>query len=131
MTHSHPLPDVDLLVLDLDGTVRTCTVKGQPCPNRPGEQALVPGIGETLAAYQQAGIPIAIATNQGGIGVGFMTERDFQKQLVELREMLTAVGVDASFPIVHCPHHPKSGCACRKPKGGMLFELMGALLDSA
>jgi len=121
----HPLPDLELLLLDLDGTVRTCTVAGQPCPNRPGEQALVPGIGAVLASYQRAGIPFAIATNQGGIGVGFMKERDFQKQLVELRGMLAAEGVEPDFEVRHCPHHPRSGCGCRKPKGGMLFSLMG------
>jgi len=121
----HPLPDVGLLLLDLDGTIRTCTVRGQPCPNRPGQQALVPGIGAVLASYQRAGIPFAVATNQGGIGMGFMSERDFHEQLVELRELLAAEGVAPDFVVRHCPHHPRAGCGCRKPKGGMLFELMG------
>lgn len=122
----HPLPGVGLLALDLDGTVRTCTVAGQPCPNRPGEQALVPGIGGVLRAWQAAGVPVAVATNQGGIGMGFMSERDFQDQLVELRALLADEGVDAAaVPVLHCPHHPRRGCGCRKPKAGMLFELMG------
>ncbi len=123
---THPWPDIELLILDLDGTVRTCTVRNQPCPNRPGEQALVPGIGGVLAAWQAAGVPVSIATNQGGIALGFMEEQDLLDQLVELRALLSAEGVDAgAIPMRYCRHRPRGGCGCRKPKPGMLTELMG------
>jgi len=121
----HPLPGVRLLILDLDGTVRTCTVPRQPCPNRRGEQALLPGVAAAIAAYQAAGVPVGFATNQGGIQMGFFTEADFLETLTELRELLAAQSVDAAaIEARWCRHASRGRCGCRKPKPGMLFSLM-------
>ena len=40
----------------------------------------------------------------------------------KMDEMLAKIGgqVDAIF---YCPHGPDDGCACRKPKPGMLLEI--------
>ena len=119
-----PLAEAELLILDLDGTVRSCTVAGQPCPNKPGEQGLHPlatlAIRRALAAGQQ----VAFATNQGGIGLGYM-DLDTHKQIIdELRMMLTeATGWDCSgIKCYTCPHSPDEGCSCRKPEPGMLLR---------
>jgi histidinol phosphatase-like enzyme len=70
---------VKLYIFDADGTLRGCTVPGQPCPNRPGEWELLPGVRERLARIgwdERAGPHFAVATNQGGVGLGYFTERE-------------------------------------------------------
>tara|TARA_R110000824_G_scaffold183466_3_gene364481 strand:- start:95 stop:637 length:543 start_codon:yes stop_codon:yes gene_type:complete len=116
----HPIPGVKLLLLDLDGTVRRCTVEGQPCPNRRGEQSLYPGTVDLLNAYVAAGTKVAFVTNQGGIGLGYMTEDTFNDTMDELKDLLGWEALD----VFACWHAPNDGCACRKPAPRMLFDAM-------
>ena len=83
------------------------------------DYALLPGVIEGLQSLHAAGFPIAIVTNQSGIGRGMFSEQDFW----QLQEYLLAdlrahgVSVEASF---FCPHRPDARCACRKPAPGLL-----------
>lgn len=43
---------VKLIMFDADGTLRRCTVPGQPCPNNPDEWELMPNIKETLQLFK-------------------------------------------------------------------------------
>ena len=66
-----------------------------------------------------AGFNILIATNQAGIGKGIFTK----KQLHEIHSNMVSTLREAGgniTKIYFCPHHPDAGCACRKPKPGML-----------
>jgi len=122
----HYLDGVHLLLLDLDGTVRECTVEGQPCPNRLGEQRLLPGAAEAILVAIKRGIEIVGVTNQGGIGLGYMTEKVHGEILNELRrEISTATGYRFGMRVITCPHRPDAGCECRKPRAGMLYQAMG------
>lgn len=116
----HPLPGVRLLLLDLDGTVRRCTVEGQVCPNRRGEQALYPGTADILNAYVASGVKVAFVTNQGGVGLGYLTESDFNDMMDELKGLLGWDDLD----VFACTHSPDEGCACRKPSPRMLLDAM-------
>jgi histidinol phosphatase-like enzyme len=40
-----------LIIFDADGTLRYCTVDGQPCPNRPDEWRLYPDVTSKLAEF--------------------------------------------------------------------------------
>jgi D-glycero-D-manno-heptose 1,7-bisphosphate phosphatase len=120
-----------LLIFDADGTLRQCTVKGQPCPNRPGEWILIPGVRSRLnevceAASVQGDVDqrFAIASNQGGVGLGLLDHGVALRMLEDLwRAAFTKV--DGSEPLVAmCPHAPRAGCTCRKPEPGMLRHLM-------
>lgn len=118
-----------LLILDLDGTVRESTVEDQPCPNRPGEQRVLPGAAEAIKAHIDAGGKLAFATNQGGIGLGYMTELAFHATCAELSDLLHAAGappldVNQRAPVWFCPHRPDAGCFCRKPEPGLLLKAM-------
>ena len=116
---------IHLLILDLDGTVRSCTVPEQPCPNRVGEQALLPGAAEAIRYALGRGVLICGATNQGGIGLGFTTETDHAEMVCELTGLIAdAIGLNIAFPVWHCAHAPDAGCACRKPQPEMLLEAM-------
>jgi len=117
---THPFPGVKLLLLDLDGTVRRCTVAGQPCPKRRGEQELYPGTVDLINSYVAAGAKVAFVTNQGGIGLGYMTLADFNDTMDEFKDLLGWTELD----VFACTHRPDEGCACRKPGPRMLLDAM-------
>ena len=66
---------IKLYVFDADGTLRRSTVPGLPCPNKPGEWELIPGVRERLAriSWGEGGARFGVATNQGGVGLGYLT----------------------------------------------------------
>ena len=114
--------NIRLLILDLDGTVRRCTVPGQPCPNDVGEQVLLPGAAEGVAAAVAAGVRIAFATNQAGVLYGHTTEDRVRAAITETAELLhAATGAHANVHVEACfNNHP----FWRKPGPGMLLRAM-------
>ena len=62
-----------------------------------------------------------VVTNQAGIARGEMTEEDLARIHDRMRGDAEEAGgrIDA---IYHCPHGCDEGCACRKPRPGMLFQ---------
>jgi len=86
----------------------------------------IPGSLEAIARLTRAGIPVAICSNQSGLGRGMMSEEIFRaihaKMLLAIEEaggMLTHAA--------YCPHRPEDGCSCRKPKPGLIVEALAAL----
>ncbi|MFL6336560.1 MAG: HAD-IIIA family hydrolase [Pyrinomonadaceae bacterium] len=117
---------VRLYIFDADGTLRRTTVEGLPCPNRPGEWELIPGVRERLAKidWGAGGARFGVASNQGGVGVGYLSLTAARRLLEEM--VVQAFGVAEAPPgsIELCPHAPQSGCPCRKPQPLMLKRLM-------
>ena len=116
---------IRLYIFDADGTLRRTTVPGLPCPNRPGEWELIPGVRERLARIEWggSGASFGVATNQGGVGLGYMTLAAARRLLADM--VVAAFGVPPPPGSVEiCPHAPHLGCACRKPEPEMLHRLM-------
>lgn len=114
-----------LYIFDADGTLRRTTVPGLPCPNRPGEWELIPGVRERLAeiSWSEGGARFGVASNQGGVGLGYMTHAAARRLLADM--VVEAFGVEPPPGSIEvCPHAPYVGCACRKPEPGMLLRLM-------
>ena len=118
-----------LIIFDADGTLRYCTVPGQPCPNKDGEWMLYPDVIKKLAGYNWthpgtgSGVGYGIASNQGGVGTGYFAEHTAMKLLEDT--FTSAFGfTPAEGTIQMCPHIPHSGCSCRKPSPDMLHSLM-------
>ena len=110
------------IAFDADGTLRRCLVPGQPCPNAHGEWELIPGTRERLASIDWSRCHAGIASNQGGVSRGLLTE--------EMAYELLHACADAAFPhkvhpssVLACTHGYDAGCACRKPGHGMLLDL--------
>ena len=116
----HPVP-YRFLIFDCDGTLRRCTVPGQPCPDKPGEWELLPNTRETVQHYPEDAL-FGMASNQGGVALGFL---DFNQAWNLLMACWQVLGIPLlrTYTML-CPHHPKAGCPCRKPLPGMLCVLM-------
>ena len=88
---------------------------------KPEQIELLPGAADAIARLNRAGWPVIVATNQSGVARGYFTERDYERVMQRLAELLAKhnAHIDASYM---CPHHPDiSGpCECRKP-GPLLF----------
>jgi D-glycero-D-manno-heptose 1,7-bisphosphate phosphatase len=100
-------------------------VPGLPCPNAPGEWELIPGVKERLARVRwgEGGARFGVATNQGGVGLGYLSLSGARSLLVEM--VVEAFGVwPPQGSIEICPHAPYLGCPCRKPEPLMLQRLM-------
>lgn len=80
---------------------------------------------DALLRFARAGWRVIVVTNQAGIARGAMTEADLSAIHERMRTEVTAAGgrIDAIF---HCPHGWDEGCACRKPKPGMLYQAQRA-----
>ncbi len=118
---THPLP-IGLLILDLDGTVRRCIGEGQPCPNRPGQQELIPGMAERIRSYLDAGVPVSFASNQGGVAYGYLDKYDLTLIESELRLLLwDAAGI--RLPSRCFRYACEIDEFYRKPGPGMLLDL--------
>jgi D-glycero-D-manno-heptose 1,7-bisphosphate phosphatase len=116
---------VRLYVFDADGTLRRTTVPGLPCPNAPGEWELVPGVRERLARIRwgEDGARFGVATNQGGVGLGYLSLARARSLLEEM--VWEAFGVRPPRGSIEiCAHAPHAACACRKPEPLMLKRLM-------
>lgn len=121
--------DYRLVIFDADGTLRYCTVPGQPCPNRDGEWELYPGVPERLSRFRWAhpgesgGTGYGIASNQGGVGVGYFSLETAEELLRDtFRKAFGFQPADGTVEI--CPHAPHGGCSCRKPSPEMLNRIM-------
>lgn len=88
----------------------------------PEEWVPVPGALAAVARLHHAGWHVVVATNQSGIGRGMIDMAAVNAVHAHMNQQLMAQGarVDAVF---FCPHTPEDGCACRKPKPGMMLEI--------
>ncbi|HEX2022851.1 MAG TPA: HAD family hydrolase [Candidatus Thermoplasmatota archaeon] len=102
--------------LDRDGTLHVDMVRSVDL----ARLQLTPGAAEAMRLWREAGWRIVLVTNQSGIGRGLYTVADMERFHEELQARL-----GARFDAVYfCPHLPEDGCACRKPKPGMLLQAM-------
>lgn len=85
--------------------------------NTLNEQVLLPNVWQTIHNLRSQGHEFAIAANQGGIEMGFVTER----QVVALmQDAARKIGGVSAWR--YCPHYRKP-CDCRKPKPGMIISI--------
>ena len=75
------------LFVDLDGTIRR-TKSGKVCPNHPDDQEVMEGRYDKLWEYKNKGYKIVAVTNQGGIGLGYMTHAQCKETLKDLDDKL-------------------------------------------
>jgi D-glycero-D-manno-heptose 1,7-bisphosphate phosphatase len=82
----------------------------------------VPNARELLDRLRAAGLPLAVVSNQSGIGRGLITPQEVDAVNRRVDELL---GPFAGFFV--CPHAPEDGCACRKPAPQLILDAARAL----
>lgn len=108
--------------LDRDGVLNEAVVRdGRPFP--PGSLdalRICRGVPEGLEALRDAGYRLIVVTNQPDVGAGRQ-----QQETVEAihQHMRAALPLD---DVRVCYHTDADGCACRKPKPGMLLDAAAA-----
>lgn len=109
-----------LVILDRDGVINrdsTAFVKSA------AEWQPLPGSLEAIGILTRANIPVAIASNQSGIGRGLFTRRALYAMHRKMRRLAREQGGEIDR-ILYCPHRPDEGCSCRKPAPAMINKLL-------
>ena len=113
--------------LDRDGVINEVLTKRVKFVNKPRDLYFLPRVPEAIKVLNSCFDYVFVVTNQGGVGLGFMTE----KQLIKIHDYMMAE-LKKKGAIIHeavyCAHKPKAGCECRKP-GSKLIEELGEKYD--
>jgi D-glycero-D-manno-heptose 1,7-bisphosphate phosphatase len=108
--------------LDRDGVINRAVVRdGRPyAPDSLDALVLLPGVPEALAALRAAGFRLVVVTNQPDVGAGRQTREAVERIHAWMQANLPLDDVRV------CYHTDADGCACRKPKPGMLCDAAAA-----
>jgi histidinol-phosphate phosphatase family protein len=110
------------VLLDRDGTL----VKDVPYNGDPGRVEPMSGAAAALQRLREVGIPIAVISNQSGIGRGLLDRRQVDAVNERIEELL---GPFDAWLV--CPHTDADGCDCRKPQPGLVLQAARRLGVSA
>ena len=110
------------MFLDRDGTI----IEDVGYLDRLDKIRWYPWSVDAIRAFNQAGFPVVVITNQSGIARGFLTESLVQAthRALDARLAAGSARIDAYY---YCPHHPdgsvveyRQACDCRKPGCGLI-----------
>ena len=106
------------MFLDRDGVINRAVVRnGKPfAPQSVGDLVILPGVEEALEQLRAAGFVNVVVTNQPDVGAGKMPRATVEAMHAHLAQELAI----HAFKV--CYHNEADGCACRKPKPGMILE---------
>jgi D-glycero-D-manno-heptose 1,7-bisphosphate phosphatase len=114
-------PKARAIFLDRDGVLNRALVRdGMPYPPQDlAEVDILPGVPEALLTLKEAGFILITVSNQPDVARGTLSRQTVDSINTYLGGILP---IDR---FIMCYHDSGDGCACRKPKPGMLHE--GAL----
>lgn len=114
-----PLPrPPQAVLLDRDGTL----LIDVPYNGDPGKVVPMPGARRALARLRQAGLPLAVVSNQSGVARGLIEAEQVHAVNARAERLLGRID-----EWLFCPHGPAAGCECRKPEPGLLLEAAARL----
>ncbi|HTU90641.1 MAG TPA: HAD family hydrolase [Gemmataceae bacterium] len=102
------------VLLDRDGTL----IAERHYLSRVEDVELLPAAARGLRLLNQAGLELAVLTNQSGLGRGYFDWAALNAIHEHLTRLLAGEGVSLAGIYV-CPHTPDDGCDCRKPQPGL------------
>lgn len=118
--------------LDRDGVINSYAYNAEfgtiDSPAHPREFVLTPGAAEAIARLKDAGLFVAVVSNQPGVAKGRFSHALLDAVTEEMKRKVEQAG--ARFDAVYyCLHHPEAqidqyriACDCRKPKPGLLYR---------
>lgn len=107
------------IILDRDGVIN---YDSEEYIKSPDEWLPIPRSLEAIAHLNRHGYQVLIVTNQSGVARGYY-DLDMLDSIHEklMRELASVGGYIEE--IFFCPHHPDEGCACRKPKPALFYQI--------
>lgn len=109
-----------LVLLDRDGVINQDSASFIKTPD---EWQPIPGSLDAIARLSDAGYQVVVMSNQSGVGRGLFSiyklHAIHRKMLAAIRE----VGGQLAG-IAFCAHAPKDFCLCRKPRSGLIIQLL-------
>jgi D-glycero-D-manno-heptose 1,7-bisphosphate phosphatase len=111
--------------LDRDGILNELLTDRVKFVNTPDDLYLLPGVAESIANLKRNGFKVFTVTNQGGIGLGYMSYEQLEKIHEKLQSEILKLDECAVIDeIMVCAHSLKENCSkCRKPEPGMILKL--------
>lgn len=107
-----------VMFLDRDGVLNERPPRGKYITG-PEQLKLIPRNIDALGALTESGASFIVISNQAGVARGLMTLSQVDEVNAALSERLREAGVTLAR-IYTCAHGWDDGCACRKPRPGML-----------
>ena len=112
------------LFVDRDGIVNRSPGPGYV--ERWEDFHLLPEFVEVLRVARDLGFETVVVTNQRGVARGLMTQAELDRIHRNLCRTLREQYGLTLRDVFACTHHEDDGCACRKPKPGMLLKAASA-----
>jgi D-glycero-D-manno-heptose 1,7-bisphosphate phosphatase len=104
--------------LDRDGVInRAIVLNGVPSPPKKlSEVEILPGVKDAIKLLKEGSFVIVVVTNQPDVARGSIS----QQTVEAINEFLAyELGIEHFYT---CFHDDQHGCACRKPKPGLLLN---------
>lgn len=108
--------------LDRDGVINEVLSQRVKFVNTAEDFYLLDGAGEGIRKLNEAGYKVFVVTNQGGVGLGFMSHENLHDVHQKMKNDLKESGAFID-DIAYCPDPPHAGSRCRKPSPGMILDL--------
>ncbi len=105
--------------LDRDGVLNRKMPEGRYVTSW-SEFEILPGVVQSIARLNRAGIRVIVVSNQRGIAKGLYTSADVDAIHASFQEQLKAQSAHVDH-FYFCPHD-KQSCDCRKPLPGMFDQ---------
>jgi len=104
--------------LDRDGVINRAVVRdGKPYPPASlDDLEILPDVPQALQRLHDAGFHLIVVTNQPDVAKGTRTQREIDDIHAYMAATLPLDDIRVCF------HEDRDGCACRKPKAGMLLD---------
>ena len=106
------------ILFDRDDTL----VVDVPYNGDPDRVSPMPTAAEALRLVRARGLRTGVVSNQSGIARGMLSDDDVRRVNARVDEVLGPFDVWR-----FCPHGPDDGCACRKPRPGLVLSAADAL----
>ena len=78
---------------------------------------------DLLHYFKNAGYLLFIVTNQSGIGRKYYTQKEYDTLTQWMIKALHEKDIDIQ-DVQYCPHSPQDNCNCRKPRTGMIDNIL-------
>lgn len=108
--------------LDRDGVINEVLSDRVKFVNKPSDLYLLEGVGDAVKLLNEHGYDVFVVTNQGGIALGYMKEKQLHEVHKKMVREIEKYGGSIK-EVAYCSHAPKAGCACRKPEPKMITDL--------